>query len=198
MLKQLRFISSISMLYILTLGTIGGILYSSHLFGEPVWATSQPTVNYQKPAPLPPKIISGKPVRLTIPSAAIDLHIIDGTYDEATEGWTLTDDKLQFATMSASANDHAGTTFVYGHGTDAVLGKIGTNRPPVGTTAQLVTDNGHTFKYVLTETKDNTPDDVAILADTASGPPRLVVQTCTGAFSQWRTMFVFAFDGVAG
>lgn len=196
MLQRLRFVSSITLLYIFTIGTIGGILYSSHLFGAPAWAKPRPMTVHKKPTPLPPKVIAGKPIRIAITSAGIDLPVDDGVYNSGDGSWTLSDNHAQFATMTAPANDHAGMTFIYGHGTDAVFGKIGSNHPTVGTVAEIHTDNNRVFTYALKEIKNLTPNDTSILDDTANGPPRLVVQTCTGAFSEWRTMFVFTFERV--
>jgi len=196
MLQKFRFVSSIAAIYILTIGTISGLLYSSHLFGTPVWAIPKPVIIHHKPVKLPPKVISGKPVRIVIASSAIDLPIDEGTYDENTGNWTLSDTHAEFAVMTAAANDHAGTTFIYGHGTDAVFGKIGTNHPPVGTVAQIYTDNNHAFSYILQSVRDLQPTDTSMLADTSTGSPQLVVQTCTGVFSQWRTMFIFSFEKV--
>lgn len=195
MLQKLRFISSILVLYVLTIGTIGFTLYSSHLFGTPVWA-KPPTIVHKAPVPLPPKVIAGKPIRITIASAGIDLPVDEGTYNSADGSWTLSDTHAQFATMTQPANDHAGTTFIYGHGTDAVFGKIGITPPPTGTVAQIYTDNGHVFFYTLQTVTDYSPADTSILENTSTGSPRLIIQTCTGAFSEWRTMFTFAFQKV--
>lgn len=197
MLQKIRFISSISALYILTFGTIGGLLYSSHLLGTPVWAQQKSIAVQQKPVPLPPKVISGTPVRIVIESAGIDLPIDEGTYNPADGSWTLSDTNAQFASMTAPANDHAGTTFIYGHGTDAVFGKIGTNHPPQGTSAYIYTDNGKVFTYLLESVRDFEPNDTSVFDDTTSGAPRLIVQTCTGIFSEWRTMFIFSFKEVS-
>ncbi len=197
MLQRIRFVSSITLIYVLTIGTVSGLLYSSHLFGTPVWAVSKTPVVHHKPVKLPPKVISGKPIRIVIASAGIDLAIDEGQYNETTGTWTLSETHAQFAVMTALANDHAGTTFIYGHGTDTVLGKIGTTPPPAGTIAQLYTDNNHIFSYRLETVSNLQPADTSIFDDTVNGPPQLVVQTCTGAFSQWRTMFTFTFVGVS-
>jgi len=180
----------------ITIGTIGGILYSSHLFGTPVWAQSKPAVIHHTSAIIPPKVISGTPVRIVIASSGIDLPLDQGDYNPADDSWTLSETHAQFAVMSSLPNNHAGMTFVYGHGTDAVFGKIGTNHPPAGTTAELYTDNGHIFTYTLQTVKDYEPTDTSLLDNTATGSPRLVVQTCTGIFSEWRTMFIFSFKDV--
>lgn len=197
MFRKVRFFGSIVLLYVLTIGTLGTVAVASHSFGTPVWAEEK-VVGTPKPRPLPPEksIVSGKPVRIIIPSANIDLQVDDGIYDSSTQSWTLSETKAQFATMSAWANDYAGTTFIYGHGTDSVFGRIGTSHPPIGASAQIFTDNGHVFSYTLSDVQDFTPTDTSILSDTASGAPRLVVQTCTGIFSEWRTMFIFSFQKV--
>lgn len=196
MLRKIRFLSSIGAFYLLTIGTIGGLLYSSHLFGTPAWAKQQPTVVKQTPAPLPPKVISGKPVAISIPDAQINLTVDDGYYNDTDGSWTLSDTNAQYAVISALANDHAGTTFIYGHGTDAVFGKIGSNKPPVGTKAIVTTNNKHRFTYSLQQVRDFEPSDTSLFDGMASGSPRLIVQTCTGVFSEWRTMFIFKLEGV--
>lgn len=197
MLQKIRFISSITLLYIISIGTLGTIAMASHSFGTPVWAAKKvvSTPNVKQPTP-EKNVISGKPVRIVIPSAGIDLKVEDGIYDAANQTWTLSETNAQFATMSAQANDRAGTTFIYGHGTDSVFGKIGVSHPPMGTVAQVHTDNEHVFSYALADIHDFTPNDTSILSDTSSGAPQLVVQTCTGIFSEWRTMFTFSFTKV--
>lgn len=197
MLRKIQFISSIGALYILSIGTIGGLLYSSHLLGTPVWAKPKAPITIAKPAPLPPKVISGKPTHITIPDSAIDLPVGDGEYDASTGSWTLSDTQAQFATMTSPANDHAGTTFIYGHGTDAVFGKIGTTHPATGAKAHIHTGTGHIFTYELQMVRDFEPSDTSLFEDTSSGQPRLIVQTCTGVFSEWRTMFIFTFKEVS-
>lgn len=172
---------------------IGILLESSHLFGEPVWAVQKPQSVRHNKMVYAPKTIAGKPVRIVIADSGIDLSLDEGTYNESTGTWTLDDTHAQYATMTALANDHAGTTFIYGHGTDAVFGKIGSNPPLVGTVAQLYTDNNRIFSYKLQSVKNLQPTDTSIFDDTTDGPPQLVVQTCTGALSQWRTMFTYSF-----
>jgi hypothetical protein len=166
------------------------------LFGAPVWAEQVSISTYKKPTALPPKVFSGKPVRIVIAAAGIDLPIDDGIYNSSDGSWTLSDTRAQFALLSRLANDHAGTTFVYGHGTDAVFGKIGNNPPAIGTIAELHTDNDHIFTYSLQTVKNYEPSDTSIFDDMSSGSPQLIVQTCTGAFSEWRTMFTFRFEKV--
>lgn len=194
MLHKLRFIGSIVTTYILALGSIGALLYSSHLIGIAAQASHEPQPISRQTVSSAPKILSGKPTRITIPDSNIDLPINDGFYDKESKSWTLSDTHAQFATMSSPANDRRGTTFIYGHGTDEVFGKIGTNHPSVGTAANIHTNNGRVFTYKLSRVQDMTPTDTQILRNMSDGPPRLIVQTCTGIFSEWRTMFVFSFE----
>lgn len=193
MLRRLRFISSISIIYILTIGTIAGILQSSHFFGASVEA-EQPIQHIK--VVKKPIVISGKPTHITIDGTAIDLPLIDGYYDAASDSWTLSNTEAQFAVISSRANNQQGTTFIYGHGTTAVFGEIGEHHPPLGTTAHISTDSGRTFTYSLVDIHDYTPNDTSILRNLNDGPPRLIVQTCSGALSQWRTMFIFHYQGV--
>lgn len=196
MLRKLRFISSICGLYVLSIGTIGGLLYSSHLLETPAWAKPKPQIIVATPKPLPPKVIAGKPTRVVIEQSNINLAVDEGQYDPATQTWTLSDTNAMYATMTSLANDHAGTTFIYGHGTDAVFGKIGTAHPPEGTKAVVHTDSGRVFMYELQTVRDFQPEDTSLFDDTTSGEPRLIIQTCTGIFSEWRTMFIFRFKEV--
>lgn len=194
MLQKARFIGSITILYSATIGTLGFLAAASFFLNSPAIAKKQlsPSVQNQ-PLILSPHVISGGPTRLVVPSATIDLQILPGNYDPATQSWTLSETNVHFANFSSPANDRSGTTFIYGHGTDAVLGKLGSNRPETGTVAQVYTDTGRVFTYELSEIRDFTPNDTSIIDDTSSGAPRLVLQTCTGMFSEWRTMFIFRF-----
>lgn len=177
------------------MGSLGAMLYSSQLHSGAVRAEDVVRPTLQKPVVEKP-VISGKPTRITVPTSDIDLPIDDGTYSPKTGAWTLSAMNAQYLVDSAPANDNEGMTFIYGHGTDAVFGKIGSNTPPAGTQATLFTENGREFTYSLREVKNLTPTDTWILKNSHIGEPRLIIQTCTGAFSEWRTMFIFSFKKV--
>ena len=199
MLQKINLYSSIASVYLLTIGVISATLYASHAFGAPVWAISKPTPIYQKSVPIVnaiPDTISGKPARLVIPARNIDLPIDEGRYDEASNTWTLSPTHVKFAITTMPANDQSGATFVYGHGTDSVLGRIGTNHPPKGSIAEIHTDNDHVFTYALQSIHNLNPTNTSFLRNITSGPPRLILQTCTGTFSEWRTEFIFSFKKV--
>ncbi|MDT4851091.1 Sortase domain protein [compost metagenome] len=188
-------------LYLGTIGFVGYVAISAYTprsivlaKGPTVAAELQKTksVKAAPPAFIP---ISGKPVRLVIPDSNIDLPIDEGFYNEADSSWTLSDSRLQYAMMTMLANNHSGNTFIYGHATDQVLGRLAKHPPVAGALAQVYTDNGNIFTYAFESSRSLTPDDTSIF--TYTGRPILTVQTCTGSISEWRTMFTFTFEKVA-
>jgi len=169
-------------------------MYPAQLFSTPVHARANiPVTTPRKPAESRFVVVSGKPVRITIPDYAIDLAIDEGNYNPADSSWTLSDTNAQFATFTALANNHTGNTFIYGHATDIVFGKLAAAMPPVGTIALIYTDNNHVFSYRFSDAKTLTPSNTSVFDDTKSGKPTLTIQTCTGIFSEWRTMYRFDF-----
>jgi LPXTG-site transpeptidase (sortase) family protein len=194
MLRKLRFISSICIMYIMTIGTIVVTTQSPRFLGNVVQA--EPPIVDLYHVIKKPVVVSGEPTHITIDSTAIDLPIINGYYDASNDSWTLSKTEAQYAVISSLANDQQGTTFIYGHGTDAVFGEIGEHHPALGTVAHIATNSGHTFTYKLVDIHDYTPNDTSALNNLHSGSPRLIIQTCSGALSQWRTMFVFDYESV--
>lgn len=166
------------------------LLYPSK---NPEPSTSQQTSVKQKTSQ---SVISGVPIRIEIPDSNISLDVINGGYDQTTKAWTLSEDKAMFASVSPQPNNKSGQTFIYGHGTDRVFGKIGNKHPELGSTAKLYTENGRVFSYRLSEIKDLKPSDTWIFKEQLTGQPRLVIQTCTGIFSEFRTMFMYQLENV--
>lgn len=184
--------------YIISLGVIGALLWSPYLFLPNSDSVRSTTSNAAQitPSVNPQKIISGKPIRLEIPSRNINLKVEQGSYNAQTKSWSLSDTNVMYAKMSPQPNNTSGQTFVYGHGTESVLGKIGSSHPDIGSIATIHTENGHLFTYRLSEVRDLKPSDTWIFKDQKGGPPRLVIQTCTGVFSEWRTVFIYNFQKV--
>lgn len=189
-LARVRFISSVSLIYGLTL------LFAWVAF-KPLIETHQNVVlarSIQKPV-VPTStgvsIVSGLPSRLVIPGSAIDLPIEPGYYDSASSSWTLSGYDAQFAMISTLSNSSAGDTFIYGHNNDFVFGALRHNIPLPGATALIYTTNGHIFDYAFSSSFSLAPDDSSIL--TYSGSPIMTIQTCTGSVNEWRTMYRFNF-----
>jgi LPXTG-site transpeptidase (sortase) family protein len=185
--KKLMFSSVV----LLTIGVMGMIPYAN------MWLTKHEALASPSPltvvhkVPLKPTTITGKPVRINIPSLNDDLQVIDGTYNAKTGAWTLTTDKAQFAVPSTQPNNQAGNTFIYGHYRREVFANLHTIQP--GAKATIDTDNGYRFTYTFTNTETKQPNDVDIFA--YQGAPRLTIQTCSGAWYQNRQFFYFTYDG---
>lgn len=173
-------------------------------FGLAGWggfiATETPILTYMPPVTKPrPAIylqstVSGKPISILVPRLGIELPVIDGSYNKAADAWTLTDDKAQFATITDRPNDTGGNTFIYGHNTDRVFGRL------VGLTegdiVQVKTDNNHTFSYVYSGQQIVQPTNTSVLADKPAAP-RLTLMTCEGWLSQTRRIMYFDFKEVS-
>lgn len=137
-------------------------------------------------------VISGTPTRLVIPAVSIDLPTDPGTYDRASDSWSLSGYHAQYALSSALANDQSGETFIYGHNNPYVFWNL--KYMHSGYQAMIYTSNGHEFLYTYTGTDALAPNDLSVL--NYQGPPILTVQTCSGTFNQWRQMYHFDFDKV--
>ena len=133
--------------------------------------------------------ISGTPERIVISSLGIDLSVETGSYNPRTGGWTLSADKAYYADMSVPANDSNGVTLIYGHAQAQVFARLSALTP--GTRVAVYTDNHRVFHYQYRSVKDVAPTDTSVFV--ASGPPTLVLQTCTGAWDAYRAMYSFAF-----
>lgn len=196
MFTSIRFILSTSIAYTATLSVIGYALvapqHSQTIDTQRVIQSSLPVSSTPRPA-----VISGTPAHISLPSHAIDLPVDTGVYSPETHTWSLSDTRAQFATLTMPTNDSAGTTLIYGHATAAVFGALASSPPAVGTLAQVKATNGTIFSYTFTHSETLAPHDTSLFSDVTSGAPRLVLQTCTGAFSEWRTMYYFKFEGVA-
>jgi len=136
--------------------------------------------------------ITGVPVQLEIPSLNINLPIIPGYYNQKTQTWTLTVNKVQYATITPGPNNVEGNTFLYGHARAAVFANLHNILP--NSEAIVKTSNDHTFYYVLSSIRSTNPDDDSVF--TYSGPPELTIQTCTGLFWQNRQFFTFNLEKV--
>lgn len=193
--KKVTFIGNIALAYCLVVGFIGSLLYLSYVSEQAAWA-AKPQIIHTPPKAKPAKTISGYPARIILPSASIDLPVDIGGYDKASGTWTLSPNNAEFAMQTMIANNTAGMTFIYGHGTAAVFGKIGESPPPIGTIAKLYTSNGRIFTYILQDVHNFQSTDTSIFRKANEGAPRLVIQTCTGTFDEWRTMFTFSLKDV--
>ncbi len=132
--------------------------------------------------------ITGNPVRIAIASLNIDLPVIPGYYNATAQTWTLTTDKVQFATITPTPNNQQGNTFLYGHYRKNVFSSL--HLLQADATAVITTENGHAFTYQLTAVHVVSPSDSASIFN-YQGAPILTIQTCTGLFFENRQLFIF-------
>lgn len=131
------------------------------------------------------EIKSGHPKQILIPRLGIDLQVIEGTYFPANQTWTLSDDKVQFSTMSSPPNNHGGTTFLYGHNTPAVFKRL--HELDGRDEVIIKTNEGLTFTYQLTNSYRVRPQQTQVL--NSANEPTLLLLTCSGIWNEWRSVF---------
>ncbi len=146
-----------------------------------VIAAAAPSVSAQ------PALVSGEPVRIQIPALHIDLPVIDGYYNKNSKTWTLTKDKVQYATITPQPNNREGNTFLYGHNRPGVFNVLNKVKP--GDEVSIMTSNGHTFTYTFRTAYETSPNDVSLFE--YKGAPILTIQTCSGVWYQNRQLFTF-------
>jgi LPXTG-site transpeptidase (sortase) family protein len=109
-----------------------------------------------------PVRIEGNPVKIDIPSLDISLPVAPGAYDPETREWTLSIDKVQYATMTPQPNTASGNTFIYGHYRKNLFSSLHTIQP--GAVVVITTENNHTFYYEFTSSKIVNPSATTVLA----------------------------------
>ena len=173
------------------------------LFGSLGWAVVSALPEEQasavRPAQKPALVLresdvrAGKPASISVPRLGIELSVIDGTYDKPTNSWTLSEDKAQFADMTAVPNNETGNTFIYGHNTMAVFAPLA--QLQAGDEAIIKTTNGLSFHYRFNGNQIVNPDATSVLAPTEA--PSLTLMTCEGIFSEARRVALFDFERVS-
>lgn len=136
--------------------------------------------------------ITGQANRISVPSVGIDLPVAPGSYDEKNKTWEINNQSAFHAQTSVPANDTNGTTLIYGHATAAIFARL----PWVtrGAEATVYTADETQFVYTFESMEQVSPSSVdAIRAD---GAPKLILQTCSGLFDEYRTLVKFTFKEV--
>lgn len=195
-LQRARYYGSVSLIYLLTLLFAVYCFDRRALLGRPA-APAGPLTAAALSLPkqltaASPVIISGTPVKISIPSLGINVPIQPGYYNTAANTWTLSDSQAQYAVVTAPANNYSGSTFIYGHRLPNIFGPL--HLISAGVEALVYTSNGHIFKYTYLKDWLVQPSDTSTL--NYRGPPILTVQTCGGTWDDQRHMFVFKFDEV--
>jgi sortase (surface protein transpeptidase) len=137
-------------------------------------------------------IKSGIPTRLVIQSLGLDLVVGTGSYNASDGEWTLDATKAYYADVSAPSNDHNGTTLIYGHAQAPIFGDLHNLQPQ--SEAVVDSDTGYRFHYVYQSVQQVLPTDTSVFQE--NGDPNLVLQTCSGDWDAYRSLFTFKLESV--
>ena len=129
----------------------------------------------------------GIPTRITVPSLNIDLPVAIGSYNPDDGNWTVDATQAYFADASMPVNNSNGTSLIYGHAQSTVFETLPQIQPDAE--AVVTTDTGYIFHYRYTSVQEVVPTDTSVF--NATGTPKLVLQTCIGAYSELRALFSF-------
>lgn len=134
------------------------------------------------------KVVVGKPARIVVPSAAVDLPVVPQEPDPQTGVWPVSSEAANYAVNSVPANNHNGRTFIYAHATSNLFGPLLDLK--AGDTALVYTANHHIFTYRFTYGQDVTPQTTSIFKNIGDAKG-LVLMTCDGSYSQYRRLLYF-------
>lgn len=153
-----------------------------------------PLIGYQKTTtaeqvPKSVPAIVGLPTRLVVPDLKIDLAVGTGSYDEAVGDWTLSYSSAMYADASMPINNSNGVTLIYAHALSGLFGELVGIQP--GMVADIYTDNGYKFAYQYTSVQEVLPTDTSVFQ--VDGLPKVVLQTCSGPWDAYRSLYEFAF-----
>ncbi|MES2876580.1 MAG: sortase [Patescibacteria group bacterium] len=143
-------------------------------------------VEQPKPAFVP---TVGQPVRVVVPDLSIDVSVEQGSFDPASQEWSLSDQLAYHATASVPVNDSNGATLIYGHAQAQMFEPL--VHTSSGMRAEVYTDNSKIFVYEFAAMREVMPTDVSVFTD--AGPPTLVMQTCSGPLDAYRALYSFSF-----
>ncbi len=186
--KKARYFSSVTLIYLVTLLFAYAVVNPGFFYHSKVEALKSSN-EFVRP---PKKLIYGFPVRIVVPSQAIDLQIDKGVYNPVDNSWSLSGYNAQFAMATSLPNNNTGNTFIYGHNNKYVFGPLKHMNP--GDQAQVYTDNNHVFTYTYEKATEVSPEDTSVLR--YRGHAILTVQTCSGDWNEWRKMYKFNFTKV--
>lgn len=164
---------------------VGVMFYTVNITPTPVLATT-PVIS-QKIIPTAIPATQGIPVRVVVPAAKIDLPVKIGSYNADNASWDVDMDNAYYADVSMPINNSNGTTLIYGHAQSAIFEML--PQIPPDAEAVVYTDTGYAFRYHHTSSRLVPPTDVSVF--TSTGPPRLVLQTCIGIYSELRGLYSF-------
>ena len=140
-----------------------------------------------KKAPTEVKPVIGTAKRVVVPSVGIDITVREGSYDSDSHSWSIDTKSAFHASNTVPVNNTNGSALIYGHAGWGIFGTL--PKAGKGAKATVHTKEGYTFVYTYESNRQVEPTDVSALTET--GPPKLLLQTCSGAFDTYRTLVTF-------
>ncbi len=131
----------------------------------------------------------GKPVRIVVQDVGIDVPVEQGSYDPASQEWSLSEQLAYHATSSVPVNDNNGVTLIYGHARARMFEPL--KSVTSGMIAEVYSDTSKVFIYKFSSVREVIPTDVSVF--TEAGSPTLVMQTCSGPLDAYRALYSFDF-----
>ncbi len=136
--------------------------------------------------------LTGYPVQITLPEVQIDLPVGKGVYNNQKRQWVVSEDKADFATITAAPNNTRGITLIYAHRKKSLFGL--TEKLKVGDKALIQTDNHLLFEYEYVSDQVVLPSDLSVFR--AEATPKLVLLTCAGSWDSQRRLMFFKLNEV--
>lgn len=137
-------------------------------------------------------LMSGLPNRLVISDLGINLSVAMGSYDKSRDSWPIDTTGAFYADTSVPVNNSNGMTLIYGHAQWPIFAGLVDIKPKAK--ARVTTDTGYEFKYSFQSVRQVLPSATDAIVD--SGKPVLVLQTCSGAFDTYRSLYFFKLESV--
>jgi LPXTG-site transpeptidase (sortase) family protein len=156
-------------------------------------ASSSPSISLPEPSPVAPVYpITGTARYVSVPSIGINAAVQTGSYDADTHSWSISSESAYYADTTVPVNNTNGSTLIYGHAEWPLFGRL----PEATNNAEAYVDTaeGLRFTYVFESKKQIDPNDVSAL--NATGPPKLLLLTCSGVFDAYRTLVTFQLTGI--
>ncbi len=140
----------------------------------------------------PVRPVTGTATRVVVPSIGINTVVQEGAYNAGANSWAISSGSAFHANTTVPVNNTNGSTLIYGHAEWPLFGRL----PEAGEGAEAIvhTVEGLQFTYMFESKRQIDPADTSALVST--GPPKLLLLTCSGAFDAYRTLVTFQLTGV--
>lgn len=174
--------------YALVIGLIVLPIYNQRVSADTLYSQTASDMKHVSSKAVPSGTISGSPSRLVVPALALDLKVVEGTFDKQVNQWTVDNSFANHSPLSTTSNNKIGKTLLYGHATTHIFGK--NKNLKGGDKAFIYTENGHIFEYTFVNNKVIDEGDTGIYQE-LDGQPGLALMTCIGFTNEQRLISNF-------